>query len=303
MVEQSGYLNPAPQESPGSEAIPSQGLTPETVAAHAAYLKLIDSARIAVAVGMAAGGVGFVLCEKRIIANGPWSSVFGTGVLMCLLATLALIVERLVRPEPQRLPTESTLLRAPLVMAGVIAACFGMSYAFGCGEGLGTAIGLPLALVALRTRGIARIVPAVLAVFFLGWTLLSTQSPYQFARWRADAIVAAGLELMDRCPSSEFHTCEGRYSSYKFFGKEIDPRDSRVPPVLRRLRPRRIWVDEDRVAVYVGVNPLDCSVSPGPDVEFQIYRTSTSEKHCGWVWGSHGKGSTRINDRLWTNLY
>ena len=106
---------------------------------------------------------------------------------------------------------------------------------------------------------------------------------------------------MDRCPQSDFHNFNIGW--YAFFGEEIQPSDPRVPVVLRKLGARRIWVDAERVAVYVGTNEFDFSTFPRPEIEFQIYRAAHPATHERFIWGSPGKGSTKLTDRLWTNLY
>jgi hypothetical protein len=62
--------------------------------------------------------------------------------------------------------------------------------------------------------------------------------------------------------------------------------------VLRKLGSQRIWVDEQRVALYVGGN-----------TEFEITRKTTSLSYVGPVWATRWKDSTQIADRLWTNVY
>jgi hypothetical protein len=183
-----------------------------------------------------------------------------------------------------------------------------MALAFGPGQAVGSAIGMFLLLAAVRKRNTARAVLAVLAAIVLGLTLLNTQSPYQYARRHADKIVAAGCELMDRCPRTEYYSYNlhpeiDTSGILAIFGEEIQPDDPRVVSVLRKLGARRIWVDEERVAVYVGSNEFDFSGFPRPEIEFQIYRTPHTTTTSNPVWGFHGKGATRITDRLWTNDY
>jgi hypothetical protein len=157
----------------------------------------------------------------------------------------------------------------------------------------------------VREHGIARAALGTPAAILIGWTLLGTQSAYQYARWHADEIVAAGRELMDQCPETSFghHPELGRSQAHPLYGEEIQSSDPRVPRVLRKLGARRIWVDAERVGVCVGTNDLDFSVIPRPETEFQIYRDPHPTTTCSPVWGSPGKGSTKITDRLWTNLY
>lgn len=136
-----------------------------------------------------------------------------------------------------------------------------------------------------------------------GWTVLGTQSAYQYARWHADEIVRAGCDLMDRCPRTEYRACYPARIYTSLFGEEIALNDPRVPQVLRKLGARRIWVDGERVAVYVETNEFDFSCIPKPEIEFQIYRTPQPKTPHGPVWGSHGKSHTKLTDRLWTNIY
>ena len=113
---------------------------------------------------------------------------------------------------------------------------------------------------------------------------------------------------MDQCPKSGFD----RYNRHPeidtsgildLFGQEIQPTDRRVPKVLRKLGARRIWVDEDGVAIYVGLNRFDFSCIPQPGIEFQIYRYPHPTTGAGPVWGDKGKSATKLTDRLWTNVY
>ena len=113
---------------------------------------------------------------------------------------------------------------------------------------------------------------------------------------------------MDRVPEAEFH----RYNSHPdvdesgilaLFGAEIQPTDPRVPDVLRNLGARRIWVDKERVAVYVGRERLQILRVPNDEVEYQIYRLPHPTTTCNPVWGFKGKGDTEITDRLRSNDY
>ncbi len=299
--------------------VASLGSTVETPKSYATYLKLIDNAKKAVAIGMVVCGPGFALCVNRDDylrltlkqGSGMWAwgaSVFGVGVLACLVATLGFVVEYLARPAPTRFTLGSVFIRSLLILVAVVAVCLGMVLGYGVAQGIGAAIGTFLVLAAVREHRISRAILAVLAAIVMGWTLLGTQSAYQFARWHADEIVTAGCELMDQCPRTgyraysrhlEFDTNEAS----TLFGEEIQPTDPRVPRVLRKLGARRIWVDAEHVAVYVGVNEFDLSVIPRPEIEFQIYRTPHPTTISNFVWGTQGKDATKLTDRLWTNLY
>jgi hypothetical protein len=320
MAEHSDKNNFGPQEPAGCEVVPEAGPALETPAPHSTYLKLIDTARKTVAVAMAVCGVGLVICVNRedylrltlrresgIWTWGCW--VFGIGVLACLTATLALIVEYLARPAKPRLFTlRSLFVRSLLIVIAVVAVCLSMAFAYGPWQAIGAVIGTFLVLAAAREHRIVRVVLAILAAIMLGLTLLGTQSAYQYARRHADEIVAAGCELMDHCPKTGYYTYNRHpeidtSGILALFGQEIQPGDPRVPSVLRKLGARRIWIDEERVAVYVGPNKFDFSCIPQPEIEFQIYRDAHPTTTCGPVWGDHGKGATRITDRLWTNVY
>jgi hypothetical protein len=315
MTERSDENSFEAQEPAGHEAVPKIGLTLETPVPHVAYLKLIDSAKKAVAIAMAVCGVGLVICVNRddylrltlrresgIWAWGCW--VFGIGVLVFLTVTLALIVEHLARPaKPKPFTLRSMLIRSLFILIIAVAVCFSMASAYGPWQASGAVIGTFLVLAAAREHRMARVVLAILVTIMLGLTLLGTQSAYQYARWHADEIVVAGCELMDQCPRTGYRDYSRHVGMPALFGQEIDPGDPRVPEVLRKLGALRIWVDEERVAVYVGINKFDFSCIPQPGIEFQIYRNAHPTTTCGPVWGSYGKGATRITDRLWTNVY
>jgi len=319
MAEQSDDRGLGPQEPSGREAVGSLGSTLETPKSYATYLKLIGNAKKAVAISVVVCGPGFAFCANRDEylrltlrqESGLWwwgAGAFGIGVLVCLVASVALVAEYLARPAPTRFALRSVLIRSLLILVAVAAVCFGMVFAYGAAQGIGAVIGVVLGLAAVREHHISRAVLAVLAAIVVGWTLLGTQSAYQYARWHADEIVAAGCELADRCPSTGYYTYNRHpeldtSGAHALFGEEVQPSDPRVPRVLRGLGARRIWVDEDRVAVYVGKNAFDFSTIPRPEAEFQIYRTPHPTTACNPVWGSQGKGSTHLTDRLWTNLY
>jgi len=320
MAEHSGENNFEPQKPAGREAESKARAALKTPTPHGAYLKLINSTRKAVAIAMAVCGVGLVICinrddylrltlrrESGIWAWGCWG--FGIGVLICLTVAIALIVEHLARPaKPMPFTLRSVFVRSLLLLVAVISIGLFMTLAYGAGQAIGALIGVFLTLAAVREQNIARVVLAVLAAIILGLTLLGTQSAYQYARWHADEIVAAGCELMNECQKTGCHT-HNRHpeidtsGSSALFGQEIQPTDPRVPEVLRKLGACRIWVDEERVAVYVGINKFDISCIPQPGIEFQIYRDAHPTTTDGPVWSDQGKDATRITDRLWTNVY
>ena len=285
-----------------------------TPKSYATYLKIIDNVKKVVAIAMAICGVGFVICARRDDylrltlrqEAGIWrwaGSAFGIGVLTCLVATIALVVEYLARPRPTRFTLGSLFARSVLVLLVVGAILFGNGLRLWrcagnrCGDkhlpDMGCSTG----------RQISRAILAILAVVMTGWTVLGTQSAYQYARWHADEIVRAGCDLMDRCPRTEYRACYPARIYTSLFGEEIALNDPRVPQVLRKLGARRIWVDGERVAVYVETNEFDFSCIPKPEIEFQIYRTPQPKTPHGPVWGSHGKSHTKLTDRLWTNIY
>jgi hypothetical protein len=297
-------------ESPepvGREVLREGGLALKTPIPNVAYLKLVDNVRKAVAIAMAVFGAGYVVCANRneleftretresgIWAWGAW--VFGIAVLACSIATLALVVEYLARPATERpFSLRSFFVRALFIVIVVVAICVAMALLYGPGQAIGAVIGTFLLLAAIREHHTKRAILAFLAAIVLGLTLLGTQSAYQYARWHADEIVAAGCELMDRCPRTDYYTYNRNpeidtSGTLALFGQEIQPSDPRVPSVLRTLGARRIWVDKERVAVYVG-----------GDTEFEIYRVPPAQ--CNPVWAPRWKGSTHFNDRLSTNVY
>ncbi len=200
------------------------------------------------------------------------------------------------------------LIRLLFILIIAVVVCLSMATAYGPWQAIGAVMSIFLVLAAVRKHRIARVVLAILAAMMLGLTLLGTQSAYQYARWHADEIVAAGCELMDRCPKTDYHTYNRHpeidtSGVLALFGQEIQPTDQRVPGTLRNLGARRIWIDEERVAVYVGPNKFDFSCIPQPGIEFQIYRIPHPTTTRNPVWGDKGKGATRITDRLWTNIY
>jgi hypothetical protein len=288
------------------DAGPASG-TPEP---HGAYVRFIDNARKAVAIAMAVCGAGFVLCVNRddfLRAtlrrdSGIWGwgmPVFGIGVLFCLLATLAFIVEHLARPvRPTSFTLRSVLVRSLFIFLTVGAICLTMAVAYGSWQATGAVVVAFLVLAGVRQRDSARDICAFLATIALVLTIWGTQTTYQYARWHSDKIVAAGCQLMDQCPKTGYRPYDphrGIYTSeaQALVGQEIEPSDPRVPDVLRKLGARRIWVDDERVAVYVG-----------SETEFQIYRLPHPDSTLDPVWGFRGKAwPTKITDRLWTNDY
>jgi hypothetical protein len=209
--------------------------------------------------------------------------------------------------KPTRFALRSILVRSLLIVVIVGTIGLSMAIVYGPGQAIGAVVGAFLLLAAMRERYIVRALLVILAAVVLGLTLLGTQSAYQFARRHADEIVPAGCELMDQCPRTHYYTYNRHpeidtSGVLALFGQEIQPSDPRVPSVLRKLGAHRIWVDEERVAVYVG-SKFDISQSPHCKIEFQIYRNPHLTKRSNPVWGSHGKGATRITDRLWTNDY
>jgi hypothetical protein len=318
MGEPSDYRSLAPQEPPESEAVAGLSSTPEIPRSYATCLKLIDNAKKTVAIGMVVCGLGSVLCTRRDDylrltlrqESGMWAwgaTVFGIGVLACIGAALVLVVEYLARPAPTRFALRLVSVRSLLILVVSVAIYLGMAFGYGVTQGIGAVVGTFLLLAALREHRVARAVLAVLAAIVLVLTLEGTRSAYQYARWHTDEIVAAGSELMEQCPRSGYYPCnlhpEFDASTFVFFGEQVQPNDPRVPQALRRLGARRIWVDDERVAVYVGINWFDFSCLPHPEIEFQISRLPHPESYPGEVWGTHGKSSTRLADRFWTNVY
>jgi hypothetical protein len=97
------------QVTAGLEGVPNAEPALESPNPNSLYLKIINNARKAVAIAMIVCGVGFIICFNRndylteTLRRGPgiwaWASMaFGIGVLICLIATLALIIEYLARP-------------------------------------------------------------------------------------------------------------------------------------------------------------------------------------------------------------
>lgn len=275
------------EEAASHEIASKPGPRLETPQPHGVSFKFLDYARQTVAVGMVLCGPAWILCVRRddyltrtlrresgIWAWGVW--LFGIGFCACLTATFVLIIEQLARPAaPTRFTLRSLLLRSLLILIAVSAISLWMVVGYGVLQAVGAVVGTFLSLAAWRSHHTARAVLVVLAVLFLGLTLLSTQSAYQYARRHADEIVDEGCHLMDR--SSEVQT--------------IPSDDPRVPGVLHSLGAQSIIVDSRRVAVYV----------PGfRRAEFHIYRVASSTIEPVWI-TTRGKdaGHLRIKDRLW----
>jgi hypothetical protein len=259
----------------------------------------IDVARKVVAIAMAVCAVGLVVCIRqddyltRTLRYEPgiwrWGiGVFGSGVAACLIATLAFIVEHLARPTaPTVLTLRSLFVRLLIILMIIVAVGLSMAALFGYAQGAGAVIGTVLLLAALRERRMARTILAALAAIVLGLTLLSTQSAYQYARRNADEIVAAGCELLDEWPKTEF-------------GREVDINDPRLPRVFHSLGVRRVRIDEECVFIYV---PGRSGFS---DREFVICRTADPAMVVDSVWikrPSHKDSMVKITDRLWMTDY
>jgi hypothetical protein len=293
----------------GAVAMGDTSLASETPEPHSAYLKFIANARKGVAITMAVFGAGFVVCVNVVDSGLTWRKDTGIwalgipvceiGILVCLVVTLAFIIEHLARPvRPTPFTLRSVLVRSLLILLTVGAICLAMASAYGFWQATGAVVGTFLLLAAVREHGSARATRAFLAAIVVTLTVMGTQTAYQYARWHSDEIVAAGCNLMDQCPKTGYRPHSphrGTYTSnaQALVGQEIEPSDPRVPDVLRKLGARRIWVDDERVAVYVGL-----------ETEFQIYRLPHPDSTLDPVWGFRGKAwPTKITDRLWTNDY
>jgi hypothetical protein len=256
---------------------------------YSAYSNLIDNVRKSVAIAMAVCGGVFVLCvhhdefirEVMRRDSGIWEwgvRVFGTGILACLAATSLLIVEYLSRPTVANSSRLRTLLvRFFLILLAAAAIFLWFLANYGTAYGIGAVCSLFLILAAMRERSVTRVVLGLLAAIVIVLIVSGTQSAYQYAVRHADEIVAAADALSAQVPDSEH-------------GQEINASDPRIPTALRKLGARRIRIDSERVSVYVG-----------GDTEFQISRVS--DAGVDFVWGSRGKGATKITERLWTNDY
>jgi hypothetical protein len=285
------------QKPVGREELPEAGLALETSRSH--YLKIIDNARKAVAITMGGCGLLFVLCVNRddyltetlrrepgIWAWGKW--IFGIGVLICLVTTLAFIIEYLARPAaPNPIKFRSMFIRSLFIISIIAAIFYAMLIFYGFPQAIGATTGVIILLAAVKKVNPARAIIAVLAVIVLGLTLLSTQTTYQYACRHADEIVAAGCELMDQQPAKQYI-------------HEADIDDKQVPSVLRKLGVRSILVDEEYVSIYVPGN------SVFTDREFIIYRIPNPSTWRDSVFirrPTNKDEMYKINDRLWMTDY
>lgn len=249
---------------------------------------------------MALFGVGCIAC---VIGNGwlkewlredselamwiAWATAL--GMIACLMATLALIVEWLARPtDPGRFALWSLCLRAVVITASASVLGLSMAHSYGAWQAVGAVIGALLALGAAQHQQPRRAVLGLLAVLLLGWTFYGTQTAYQFARRHSGEIVAAGQELADRV--GRHSGCTPHPDSTGEMGHVINPGDPRVPRILRDLGAKHIWLDDEQVAIDVG-----------NDTEFQIYHEPHPMFRSNTVWeAKHSKAtSTKITDRLW----
>ena len=286
MAEHADEKSFEPQEPVGPETAPDASPPSEVSESHAAYLKIINNAKKVVAIAIVIFGAGFIICVNRddyltetlrrepgIWAWGIW--ICGLGVIACLIATLALIVEFLARPiSSASFKLRSVFIRSLFIVTASIAICLLVVITFGPWQAVGTMIGTFLLLAALREKNMARVVLAVLAMIALSLTLLSTQSAYQYARRHADEIVAAGNDLMEQWPE----TRQIQESSFD---------DSHVPSVLRKLGARSILIDKEHVVVDANNN-----------IKFNIYRIPISTSDLDVLIGDKGSTATKITDRL-----
>jgi hypothetical protein len=287
------------QVTAGIEAVPNVDLALESPNPNSSYLKIVNNARKAVAIAMVFCGAGFTICfnyndyltetlrrEPGIWAWGAWA--FRIGVLLCLVATLALIIEYLARPAaPKSIRFRSFIIQSMFITITIAGICYSMVISYGLAQGIGATIGTFLLLGALKKDNPARAVLAILAVIVLGPTLLSTQSAYQYARRNADEIIAAGCELMDKYPE-------------KHYIEEADISNQNVPRVLRKLGARSIYIDDERVSIYVAGFP---SLT---NREFIIYKipNPTSFRESVFIKRAGNKdGLCKITDKLWMTDY
>jgi hypothetical protein len=255
---------------------------PEASQSNAAYLELVDRARKFVAISMVICGPGFAICNSqfdyvfRTLRREPgiwlWGCrVFGIGVLACLIATFALIVEYLARPAaPKSFTLRSVIVRSFLILIMAVAVCYAMNAGFGPEQATGTVVGILLGLAAARERRIVRAVLAVLAVIVIGLTFLGMQTKHQYMCRHADEIVAAAGELMDQCPGTRD-------------GRDVAVDDARVPEMLRNLGASHFLVKEKLVVVYV---------DGFPDIDIRSFRRNN--RWVGDIQWRDGKGSEII---------
>jgi hypothetical protein len=174
------------------------------------------------------------------------------------------------------------------VIIAVSILCYVLIIGYGIAQGIGATIGAFLLLAAFKKNdNAARFVLAILAVLVLGPTFLSTQTAYQYASRHADEIIAAGCELMNRWPD-------------KHYIKEAVFGNKNIPSVLRKLGTRSIFIDEERISIYVSGFPYIT------DREFIIYKNPkpTSLRGSVFIKRSGNKdGMCEITDRLWMTDY
>ena len=288
-----------PQGTAGLEAVPNADPVLESTNPNTSYLKIINNARKTVAIAMVVCGAGFVICYNRddyltlTLKREPgiwgWASlVFGIGVLISLIATLALIVEYLARPaSPKSTILRSLFIRSALIIIAIAVVFCSMDNFYGLAQGIAAAVGTFLLLAALKNANPARAVLAACAVIVLGLTLLSTQSAYQYARRHADEIIAAGCELMNQWPEEHYINAN-------------DINNKNVPNVLCKLGARSIFVDEERVSIYVSGFPYLT------DREFIVYKNpnTTTFRESVFIKRSSNKDEMcEITDRLWMTDY
>jgi hypothetical protein len=288
-----------PEQPVGRETVPAAAPVLESSNSYATYLKWIDRLRKAVPITMAICGLGFVVCVNRDDFlrltlrrdSGMWGWgcwVFGIGVLASLAVTLCLVVERLARSAaPAAFTLRSMFVRFVALLLAVVAVYTAMAMLYGHGQAAGAVLATMLVLIAVRVWKDYATCVAVgfLAAVAIGWTLLGTQSAYQYARWRANEIVAAGDKLMTQYPPSST-------------GWVLNPNDPRVPRVLRRLGATDINVNPDRVAVCIsGIRTALCQDC----AELHIYRAADVAEPPIWIEGRGKGGATYwpITDRLW----
>jgi hypothetical protein len=253
------------------------------------YLNYIDYLKKALVIIMAISGACHVLCSNRIsyltyasgyIGSALWTWgewISGIIVLACFVTTLAFVVEYLARPiAPRPFKLQSVLIGFLLITSSIVAICYIMVITFGPWQGVGATIGVFMLLFAIKREQTGRPLFVIFAVIFLGLTILSTQTAYQYACRHTDEIIVAGNELMDQ------------YSE-KDDMKEIKISDPTVPPILRKLGADKIMVDKDHVCI--------CA-SGLYESEFQIFRTPPTTYSPVWMSRSKGAGTFEISDKL-----
>jgi hypothetical protein len=272
-----------------SQTLESESLAP--FQALACYLRCIDLVKKITAIAAVILGLMFVVAANRADylhgtlrhESGPWDAlalIAGIGFLACCAVAVAIVIEYLSRPKtPGRLFGVQLAVRFAAIAAAAACVFFVMHRSYGEMQAASAVTSLFLVLASVRAASRLRIRLAWIAAIFVGFTLYGTQTAFQFAVRHADEIATAGDRLRNCVPA----TPEGR---------EISVNDSSVPAVLRQLGAKRIWIDDERVAVFVG-----------PETEFQIFRDPHPDTTCNPQWGFRGKGATKISDRLWTNDY